>query len=65
LTTRSRLLRDNIFWVLRVCGFPLTKANVILFFDFLRVICIPMVGISRLFEDVPVILFSILVSDKF
>ncbi len=65
LTTGSRLLKGSIFWVLGVCEFPPAKANIILFFDFPGVICVPVVGISGLLKDVPVILFSILVSDKF
>jgi len=59
------LLRGSIVWVLRVCGFPPTKADGILYFEFLRVICVPMAGISGLLKDIPVILFSILVSDEF
>jgi len=59
------LLRDSIIWVLGVCGFPPTKADVILYFDFSRLIYIPMVGISRLFKDILVIFFNILVSNKF
>jgi len=59
------LLRGNIFWVLGVCGFPPTKADIILYFEFLRVICIPMAGSSRLLKDIPVILFGVLVSDEF
>ena len=65
MTTRFRLLRGNIVWVLRVYGFLPTKADSILCFKFLKVICIPMAGISRLFKDIPVILFGILVSDEF
>ncbi len=65
MTALSGLLRGNIFGVLGVCGFPPTKANGILYFDSSRSICVPMVGILGLFKDIPVILFSILVSDKF
>jgi len=51
--------------VLSVCGFPPTKADSILYFEFLRVVCIPMAGISSLLENIPVIFFGILVSNKF
>jgi len=59
------LLRGSIVWVLRVCGFPPTKADGILYFEFLRVVYVPMVGISGLLKDIPVIFFGVLVSDKF
>jgi len=59
------LLRDKIFWVLGVCGFPPTKANAILYFDSSRFVCILMVGILGLLKDILIILFGILVSDKF
>ena len=51
--------------MLGVCGFPPTKAGVILLFDLSQFVGVPMAGILSLFKDVPVILFSILVSDKF
>jgi len=59
------LLRGNIFWVLGVCGFPPTKANAILLFNFSRLVSVSMAGILGLLKDIPVILFGILVSDEF
>ncbi len=59
------MLRDSIFWVLGVCRFPPTKADIILYFDFSRFVYVLMVGVFELFKDILVVFFSILVSDKF
>ncbi len=65
LTTWSRLFRGNIIWVLGVFWVSPTKANSIAFSESLRGIGVLVADVLGLFEDIPIVLFSILVSDKF
>jgi hypothetical protein len=51
--------------VLGVFWFPPTKADTVVNSEFSQVVGIPMAGSFQLIEDVPVILFSDLVSDEF
>ena len=51
--------------MLEVFWFPPTKADAIINSKFSRVISVPMAGSFWLIEDIPIILFSDLVSDKF